>query len=257
MIRYLVLLILASCGAAFSAGLYDFNGTISCRTLEAYLSRALVMSAVCCDAEGVPSPCADDDIRAIANVKAKFIGRAAIAGSCPADDELHFKTAREMAEKIHAQDPEIILQAGILEAVFSCRSPEAVKAGRKTGVENIPVPAWAFEAFGLQPENRGFDYEAMLFPDGSYRDMWGPGASVPDITRQETRLWYYYRARRYIDAGYEAIHFGQADLVGRTDTGRKAWTELLSMVREYARARARRRYVLCDAHFSAENAKTG
>ncbi|MBQ9358281.1 MAG: hypothetical protein IJT95_01915 [Abditibacteriota bacterium] len=243
--------------AAVSASVYDFDSTISCETLEAYLSRALVLSGVCCDAEGVPSEYEGDNLRAIANVKPKFIGRAALAGSCPADDELHFATAREIARKIHRIDPEIILQSAILEAVFSCQCPEAIEAGRTTGVEKIPVPARVFEAFGLKSEDRCFDYEAMLFPDGSYRNNWAPGGSVPDITRTETQMWYYYRATRYIDAGYEAIHFGQADLVGRRDDGRKAWTGLLDMVREYARKNARRHYVLCDAHFFARNARVG
>ena len=256
----ILLMILAAEALAVTlhaASFFDFDRTISCETLEAYLSRAIVMSALACDAEGIPSKYADDDLRAIANVKPKFLGRVALAGSCPADDELHFASARSMAQKIHAIDPEIILQAAILEAVYSCECPEAVAAGRTTGVEKIPVPAWVFEAFGLEPVSRCFDYEAMLFPDGSYRNNWTRGGSVPDITRQETQMWYYYRARRYIDAGYEAIHFGQADLVGKRDEGRAEWSKLLGMVRDYAKTKARRHYLLCDAHFFAENARVG
>ena len=236
-----------------SASVYDFDGSISCETLEAYLSKALLMSNMCNEGDRY----LEENLRAIANVKPKYIGRAALAWACPADDERHFASAREGAERIHAIDPDIILQACVFEAVYSCKSPEGIKAGRTAGVENIPIPAWVFEAFGLPAEERNFDYEAMLFPDGTHRNMWGNGGSVPDVTRPETQLWFYYRARRYIDAGYESIHFGQADLVGRDDTGRRVWSKLLSMVREYAREHARRHYVLCDAHFFAPNAKVG
>ncbi|MBR4749229.1 MAG: hypothetical protein IK083_06640 [Abditibacteriota bacterium] len=236
-----------------SASVYDFDGTISCETLEAYLSKALLMSGMCNEGD----PYLEENLRAVANVKPKYIGRAALAWICPADDEVHFASVRAVAERIHAIDPDIILQACVFEAVFSCKRPEAIKSGRPAGVENIPIPAWVFEAFGLPAEERNFDYEAMLFPDGTHRGQWGGGGSVPDVTQQETQLWFYYRARRYIDAGYESIHFGQADLVGRDDKGRKVWTKLLSMVREYAREHARRHYVLCDAHFFAPNAKVG
>ncbi len=258
MIRFLLAItLLIFAGLAFArpayAALYDFDGTISCETLEAYLSRAVVMSGMCNEGVGY----VEENVRALTNVKAKFIGRAALAWACPADDERHFAAAREGAEKVHAADPDIILQACVFEAIYSCKSPEGIKAGRTAGIENIPVPAWVFEAFGLPVEERNFDYEAMLFPDGHLRNLWADGASVPDVTRQETQLWFYYRARRYIDAGYEAIHFGQADLVGSRDEGRRVWTKLLAMVREYAKEHARRHYVLCDAHFFAENAKVG
>ncbi|HEY6737899.1 MAG TPA: hypothetical protein VI076_03550, partial [Actinopolymorphaceae bacterium] len=89
---------------------------------------------------------------------------------------------------------------------------------------------------------------AMLFEDGRFVDHWGPGASVPDVRRLETRMWFFYRAARYIDAGHESIHFGQVDLTGSADTDHAAWDELLTRVRKYARRRARRGLVLASAH---------
>jgi hypothetical protein len=42
----------------------------------------------------------------------------------------------------------------------------------------------------------------------------GSGASVPDISRLETRMFFYFMAKKYMEIGIEAIHFGQAELYG-------------------------------------------
>lgn len=42
---------------------------------------------------------------------------------------------------------------------------------------------------------------------------------IPDLSRQEARLWFYYRATRYIDCGYEALHMGQVHLYTANDKG--------------------------------------
>ena len=77
---------------------------------------------------------------------------------------------------------------------------------------------------------------------------------MPDITRPETQMWEYYRACRYIDAGYEAINFGAAELTGIDDRDLEARAKVLSMVREYAKTHARRHCVLCTAHLKAGSA---
>jgi len=46
----------------------------------------------------------------------------------------------------------------------------------------------------------------------------------------------------------EAIHFGQLDLMGRNDPECRNWTDLLQHVRRYAAKKARRHFVICDAH---------
>jgi hypothetical protein len=92
----------------------------------------------------------------------------------------------------------------------------------------------------------------MLYAGGKRHDHWRKGSSVPDMSRPETRLWFYYRARRYIDCGIEAIHFGQVMIMDDEDPGRRHWLDMLGRVRAYARAKARRRFVLCDAHTHGE-----
>ncbi len=91
----------------------------------------------------------------------------------------------------------------------------------------------------------------MIFMDGTYVNHWSEGASVPDITRLETQLWIFCMAAAYINAGIEAIHFGQIMLIGRHDPDLTHWWDLLSRVRSYARRHARRGMLLCDAHVSS------
>jgi hypothetical protein len=105
-----------------------------------------------------------------------------------------------------------------------------------------------FEGFGLPVETRNFRYEAMTYPNERGVNRWGQGASIPDVSRPETKLWFYYLAGSYIDVGCEAIHFGQAEIMNGNDPELTHWAEILSIVRNYARARARRHFVLCDAH---------
>jgi hypothetical protein len=86
----------------------------------------------------------------------------------------------------------------------------------------------------------------MVLPQGE--DAFGPGRSVPDLTRLETRMWIYFLATEYIDAGMEAIHLGQIEWMGEEDTGLEALADLAGRIRAYAATHARRHWVLLDAH---------
>ncbi len=71
--------------------------------------------------------------------------------------------------------------------------------------------------------------------------------------RLEARLWFYYRATRYIDCGYEALHMGQVHLYTANDKGMVKTAELFGMIRAYAAVHARRHKVLLDAHTHGVN----
>jgi len=73
-------------------------------------------------------------------------------------------------------------------------------------------------------------------------------ASVPDVSQPETRLWFYFLAASYIDLGFEAIHYGQVELMNKNDPDLRYWSETLSLARSYAQTRGRRHMLLCDAH---------
>ena len=178
----------------------DFDGTISREILEHYLSRSISMEGLLNGRGDL-----DDNIRMLDEIGARFIGRALCLWGGEADLLRNLERARQQVPMVHAADPAMILQACIFEIVT-------------TGIDQVPVPAWAFEALGLPVEERNFRYAEMLYPDGHFKDHWRRGQSVPDVSRPETKLWFYFLAASYIDLGIEAIHFGQTELMNGNDT---------------------------------------
>ncbi|MBD3175906.1 MAG: hypothetical protein GF320_12045 [Armatimonadia bacterium] len=214
---------------------YSFDGSISRSVLDSYLSRAVTHQGLL---GSVPEPATeyfDDDLRMLTEVGAKFVGRALHQYTVPDDMDDFYTAGARRAARIHARDPEIIIQASLFETTHRA-------------IETVPVPSWVFEAFDRPLEERSFDYEATLYDDGHLHDQWAPGSSVPDMTKIETRMWFYYRACRAIDAGCESIHFGMADFMAEADGATAAWDDLLTRVRSYAKTNARRHFVHCDAH---------
>ncbi len=229
-VSYSLALLTLATGAAHAQddSVYAFDGSISRETLEAYLFHsATVMNML--GAEG-----RDDQLRMALNTGLKFAGRAFNAWGAEAYHVELLQRVKPAVERIHAADPEMILQGTIFEIIT-------------TSVNDVPIPAWVFEEFGLQVEERTFSYDAMLFPDGRMVNHWGQ-SSVPDVTRLETRMWMYFLGRLYVDAGFEAIHVGQIELMGQTDVDHTAWADVLNRIRAYAREKGRRRLMLLDGH---------
>ncbi len=213
----------------------DFDGTINRKVLSSYLSLAVTHAGICDISEG-STLMFNEDLRMLTNTGAKFIGSASFLWSPYDNIEWHFTQSSERAAAVHAADPQIILQA----CIFECISSQTIN--------QISVPDWVFEAFDLPVSSRNFSYDNMLFTDNSYVGYWGENLSVPDITKIESRMWVYYLAVRYIDAGFESLHFGQVDLSGSTDklNNWEAWDDILTKIRTYAQNHARRHLVLCD-----------
>ncbi len=237
MIRHIlsfVVLSLAIClhvGGVCTAD-YQFDRTISRDLLENYLARSITMEGLLTGRGNL-----DDNARMLKHIGAKFAGRSLCLWGNEANFLSNLERARQAVPKIRAADPDLILQACVFEIV-------------SMQVEQVPVPEWVFAAFGQPVEKRNFRYADMIYPDGRRRN-WGRNASVPDVSRPETKLWFYYQAASYIDVGIEAIHFGQVELMGRNDRDLAHWSELLTMVRAYAAKHARRHMVLCDGHVSS------
>lgn len=217
-------------GAAETPRDYRFDGSISRPVLENYLARAITESDLL-NGKGNT----EDNIRMLTNVGAKFIGRALITwGNEDALPGL-FAQAPAIIGKLHAADPDIIVQGTAFEIVTR-------------RVEQLPVPEWVFKEFGLPAERRNFRYDAMLYPSGLFKGHWGRSGSVPDMNQLETRMWFFYLAASSINAGIEAIHFGQVELMDKRDKDHACWSEMLTRVRAYAKGHARRHMLLCDAH---------
>jgi hypothetical protein len=218
---------------------FDTTG-ISRKTLEYYLQHSVTMSEfLIIDPLQVDGlyPYKEDDVRLIKNIGAKFIGRAIYRwGREDALNNSEFlEHARQLIEQVHAFDPEVVFQAGLFEIVTE-------------SVNQIAIPAWAFEAMGLAVEQRNFDYSKMLNVDGKLVEQWRKGSSVPDITQQETQLWFMFLSGQYISIGCEAIHLGQTALIGMADLQLLHWKEFIDKLRKYARTATRRGWILLDAH---------
>ncbi len=220
----------ASPAAAGAERDYTFESRISRPVLENYLSRSITMLDLLTGKGNF-----EDNVRMLTNIGAKFAGRTVYRWGHEAQLPEMLTTAGRHAAQVHAADPQMILQAAVFEIV----SKE---------VSELPIPGWVFRAFDRKPERRNFDYEQMVYPGGRGRDQWWQGASVPDISRLETKLWFYYAAASYINVGCEAIHFGQAEIMDGNDPEHEHWWRLLQRIRDYAAQHARRKMVLCDAH---------
>lgn len=209
---------------------YRFNKTVSRDVLENYLTRSITM-------EGLLNGRGDlnDNIRMLKQTGARYIGRSLCLWGRESELTQKLSAAAKQVPRVRAADPEMILEACIFEIVT-------------TQVEAVPVPDWVFTAFGLPVEKRNFKYSDMLYPQGLRHNQWGPGASVPDVSQTETKLWFYFLARSYIDIGFEAIHYGQVEIMNHNDPDLIHWSQVFALSREYAALYAPRHMLLCNAH---------
>jgi hypothetical protein len=208
--------------------------------LTGYLSRALTMSGWLSPTVGSDprtSKNVSDSIRVLTNTGAKYAGRSVFLWGQEQKLPAMVAAAMPNAKAAHAADPDLVLEAAIFEIVT------------KTGVEQLEIPSFVFDAFGLPPQRRNFSYAAMLFPDGTFVNKWGEGQSVPDLTQQEARMWFFFAASQYIqNAEVEALHLGQIMLMSRSDKGMLHTAALLKAIRGFAAQHGRRQFVLCNAH---------
>jgi hypothetical protein len=208
---------------------YHFDKTISREVLENYLSRSITMEGLLNGRGDL-----DDNIRMLKSTGAKYVGRSLCLWGGEGQLLSNLQRAKEQVPKVLDTDPDMILEACIFEIVT-------------TQVEQVPVPEWAFVALGQPVEKRNFRYADIIYPEGQRRN-WGARGSVPDVSRPETKLWFYFLAASYIDLGFEAIHFGQVEIMNRNDRDLANWEHVLTLVRDYAAKHARRHMVLCNGH---------
>lgn len=238
--KILLLALLFSASVAYSQKADFGRKGISRPTLEYYLNRSVTMAeflAVDPYGNDGPYPYKEDDVRLIKNIGAKFIGRAIYRWGHEStfNNPDFFDKALGLIRQVHANDPEVIFQAAVFEAVTQ-------------EVDQVPVPAWVFQAFEMPVEKRNFRYVDMLNKNGKFVDQWGKNKSVPDITRPEAQMWLLFLSGSYMDLGCEALHMGQISLMGMADHDWQAWAGFLSKVRAYAAEHTRRHWVLLDAH---------
>lgn len=209
---------------------YRFDRTMSREVLEHYLSRAITMEGLLNGRGDL-----DDNVRMLKSIGAKFIGRSLCLWGGEAQVLSNLQRAKQQAPRLHQADPDMLLQGCIFEIVT-------------TQVDRVPVPEWAFVACGQPVERRNFRYAEMLYPNGRFKNHWHEGQSVPDVSRPETQLWFYFLGASFMDAGLEAIHFGQTELMNHNDRNLEHYAQLLARLRAYAAQHARRHMLICDSH---------
>ena len=213
--------------------------------LLAVLARAAtVQTSMIGSSEGVN---VSDALRMMHHTGVRYAGRTAWVWG--GEDRLpgYLPAIKANAARAHALMPDIILEGCIFEIVT------------KAGVEKVPVPPHVFAAFGLPAASRNFDFDKMLFPNGTLcgggttsfcYGLWGPDSTVPDLTQLESRLWFYYVGTSWISQGLEGLHVGQIMLMSKLDSkqGMRHTADVFTLLRAFARKHARRGFVLINAH---------
>lgn len=207
---------------------YQFDGTIPRLVLENYLSRSICVEGLLNEKGQLT-----DDTRMLTNTGAKYIARALCLWGAENNFLENLKKAKTAADQVLRADPEMLLEACVFEVVG-------------TNVNHIAIPSWVFKDLDQPVETRNFRFDDMIYPVGQRRSM-GRG-QVPDVSRIETQLWFYYQAASYIDVGCEGIHFGQVEIMNRNDKANNHWFTLIGKVRAYASKHSRRHMVLCNGH---------
>ena len=211
---------------------------ISREVLDNYLEKSITMVYFLTpDNSRGRYPYYEDDVRMIKNIGAKFIGRAIYSwgGESRLADASYLNSATEIVKHMHEHDPDIVFQACLFEIITK-------------DVEKVSIPEWVFRGFGIPYIERNFSYEAMLNDEGKFVNHWRENSSVPDISKLETQLWFYFLAGSYINIGCEAFHIGQVELMGMNDPDRTHWAFIIDKMRDYARKHGRRNWVIIDAH---------
>jgi hypothetical protein len=209
---------------------------LSRATLDAYLSRSIMMDswAIQVPFSGVVLTQNTDNLRMIANIGAKHVSWATLffwTKTVDYDVEAIMTTAGLIVSDIHAQNPSIIVGAGIFETT-------------SVQISNIAVPDWVFQEFGQPVVVRNFDWTKMTYPDQRVSDG-NPNTPAIDITQLESRMWYYYWAKRYIDLGFEDLDFGEVFTITQNDIpGYANYWDLVQRVRKYAATNALHGFVL-------------
>jgi len=207
--------------------------------LESYLSRSISIQGLLKQRySGGSMELYNRWLTALTDVMPKFMGRAATiwgAESRLADGSFHGATAL-MVQDIHLIDPDIVVQGAIFEFVNNDLG----------GWIQIPIPQHCFNELGYTRSHPGQVFHAANICTDPFPDQ--PNGCIPDLAKPEAQMWFYHRARLFIDDDVEAIHLGQVNLMTMYDNNLAGWCKMMGVIRHYAGFHARRQFVLLDAH---------
>lgn len=123
-----------------------------------------------------------------------------------------------------------IIQAGILEHVDESAQGIVIPENVSSVFEGEMTTAEI--NYYLSGTNRNFNVGNIYFLTTDNEDF---TKEVPDITRIEAKMWFYYLAKMYIDAGFTSLHMGDAQKWSYHDIPNYDHTyNILSKIRAYA-----------------------
>jgi hypothetical protein len=267
---------------------YDFYGTMSEEVMHRYLSKSILMEALCNPkhdyttqtgpSNGSANPLDneyEENMQMLIDLKPAYvsgIGGQSYQGT-HGNNELQelFNNMRRTIDRLRITIPHIICEAYITEEVASWWTAHP---------NPTPIPFYVFYDLGIDRIYRGGDLisgtyrphdpsvpvetvlivyppvwdRTTLHPFLTFDANWmhfDPPSTIDqnaDVSQIETQLFYYYLATKYIDAGIESIAFSDYFVVARDDLGYRKTWLLFQAIRRYAARYARRGLVLLNAH---------
>jgi hypothetical protein len=209
-------LILAGAAAPGRGGTWDFNGQaeLTKEKIETFLGRAVVHFDTASHG-GFNAAQWNRTKQFLLDTGAKFIHGAELSWGRSYPDHSYWDQCAARFADLHATPglQDVIAEGFIAEHIGS-------------NADNTLIPEWLWTYMVQQgltatrtpsPSDHDglhyFHYNNFFDAGWPHIDRWAPGQSVPDITRTETKLYFRYLLKEYIDAGMESIWFGGLELV--------------------------------------------
>jgi len=242
---------LVASGRPGFAGTWDFNGQseLTKDKIQAFLGRAVTHFETA-SFRGFDQTEWLRTRKFIKDTGAKFIHGAELSWGRSYPDRTYWEQCKVRLADLHATTglKDVIVEGFIAEHIGS-------------NADSTLIPDWLWQEMEAQGINKSrtksprdaggrhyFHYESFFQGDWPHINRWGQGQSVPDITQTETKLYFRYLLREYIDAGFESIWFGGLLLAGHADENNNALKELCTYARQYAARHGRRGAVLFTSH---------
>lgn len=236
------------------AGEWDFTsqGELTKDKIEKFLSRAVTHFDTV-SFRGFSPAEVDRTREFLLHTGAKFVHGAELSWGKSYPDHSYWDHCRTAIASLHATP-------GLEDVIFEGFIAEHISSN----ADNTLIPEWLWnemEAEGINatrtrsPNDTGdrhyFHYPNFFDADWVFKNHWGPGQSVPDLTKLETQLYFRYLLREHIDAGFESIWFGQLGLTGARDNNSIVLNGLRQFARTWAAQYGYRHAILLTSHVTS------
>jgi hypothetical protein len=232
-------------------GTWDFEGQaeLTKSKIEAFLSRAVTHFDICSHGNFDEAKWARTK-QFLLHTGAKFIHGGELSWGNSYPDHSYWDKCRIKLKDLHATPglEDVIVEGFIAEHIASNADKTLIPDWLWTYMEKEGITNTRTPSSNDTGDKHYFHYENFFEKDWKMIDHWGKGRSVPDIRQTETKLYYRYLLKEYIDAGFESIWFGQLWLTAQADSGCAALNEICQFAKKYAAKHGRRHAILLCSH---------